>query len=284
MTTDETNEPLFQSAVGAIDRGDLPGLANLLERHPELVSKRMDVPAEGYFRHPYLMWFIADNPVRNGILPGNIVAITRLILRVAQQYARDSFSEQVNYTLRLVASGRTARECHAQIALIDLLIDHGATPDNGHDALIHGNTDAAKHMIEKSGVVTLAAACCLDREADIQRLLKKSTKEDKQIALMAASFYGKHEAVSLLLQSGANVNAYIDHGFHSHASPLHQAVASGSFETVKLLVEAGAILHVTDTIYNGTPLGWAIHMSNGNSDEPARAKYEQIVSYLQELS
>jgi peptide-methionine (S)-S-oxide reductase len=282
MKTSEINDPLFRSAVDAIDSGDLPALQHLLEQHPELTSKRLNVPEEGYFKHPYLVWFIADNPIRNGALPANIIAITRLILQVAQQYAKESYQDQVEYTLGLTETGRIPKECGVQLHLIDLLVEHGATPGNGHGALTHGNIEAAKHIIEKSGIVTLTAAFCLDRSAEIQRLLKESTNEDKQIALMATAFYGKPEAAAMLIQSGADVNGYIDHGFHTHASSLHQAVFSGSLETVKLLVEAGADLHATDKIYHGTPLGWVMHMQTEITDETILPKYLQIESYLKE--
>jgi peptide-methionine (S)-S-oxide reductase len=44
---------------------------------------------------------------------------------------------------------------------------------------------------------------------------------------------------------------------YSHATALHHAVSSGSLDAVKVLVEAGAALDATDTVYAGTPLGWA---------------------------
>lgn len=275
---------MFRAAVEAIDNGELTALQHLLERHSKLVSKRLDIPEAGYFKHPYLMWFIADNPIRNGKLPTNIIEITRLILRYAQEYAKESYQEQVEYTLGLTETGRIPKECGVQIELIDLLIDYGATPGNGHGALTHGNIEAAKHIIEKSGIVTLTAALCLDRSRDIQRLLNESTEEDRQIALMATAFYGKPEAVSLLIQSGTDVNGYIEHSFHTHAFPLHQAVFSGSFETVRLLTEAGANLHARDKMYDGTPLEWAVHMQTEVTDETIRAKYAQIETYLKGFS
>src|SRR5258706_13116159 len=57
-------------------------------------------------------------------------------------------------------------------------------------------------------------------------------------------------------------------GFHSHSTPLHQAVCAGHVEVVKLLVKRGARLDIRDTIYHGTPLGWAIHC-----EKPVIAEY-----------
>jgi peptide-methionine (S)-S-oxide reductase len=98
--------------------------------------------------------------------------------------------------------------------------------------------------------------------------------------LRAAAFYGKHEAVRMLVESGVDVNRYFAHGFHTHASPLHQAVFSGCFETVKLLVEAGADLQATDKVYHGTTVGWATHMLSGIRDESTFTKFAEIESYL----
>jgi hypothetical protein len=46
---------------------------------------------------------------------------------------------------------------------------------------------------------------------------------------------------------------------YAHATPLHHGVCSGSLDAVKALVEAGAELYARDTVYQGTPLGWAEH-------------------------
>jgi len=126
----------------------------------------------------------------------------------------------------------------------------------------------------------LTAAVCLNLEADVKRLLPEATIEEKQVALMAAAFYGNPDIIELLIKSGVDVNAYIKKGFHNHASPLHQAVSSASPEAVKLLVEAGAALNATDKVYSGTPLGWAIYMQTEENDEMTKKKYKEIESYL----
>ena len=90
-------DPLFRDAVAAIDAGDLPGLERLLAAHPALVVERLDDPGawlraqvgdalDGFFQRPYLLWFVAEDPVRNGRLPGNI----------AQAAARSSARHGVN--------------------------------------------------------------------------------------------------------------------------------------------------------------------------------------------
>jgi peptide-methionine (S)-S-oxide reductase len=97
-------------------------------------------------------------------------------------------------------------------------------------------------------------------------------------------FYGKPKIISLLIEHGADINEYLDNstGFHSHASPLHQAVFSGSLESVKILVDAGADLNAKDRIYDGTPLGWAIYMQTEEPDEIKKKKYKEIENYLRD--
>jgi peptide-methionine (S)-S-oxide reductase len=95
---------------------------------------------------------------------------------------------------------------------------------------------------------------------------------------VVAAFYGKADKITLLIRQGINVNAFPDgsSGFHSHATALHQAIYSGSLETVKLLVEAGARLDLEDRVYQGTPIGWAEYMIAEESDELTRPKFKQI--------
>lgn len=102
--------------------------------------------------------------------------------------------------------------------------------------------------------------------------------------MVVASFFGKVHIIKLLLEEGADVNGYgkqVDFGgFHSHASPLHQAVCSGSLDSVKLLLQAGANLNATDKVYDSTPLGWAKHMQTEENDESRKKKYKEIENYL----
>src|SRR5689334_6093674 len=72
-----------------------------------------------------------------------------------------------------------------------------------------------------------------------------------------AAQHGHLDIVRLLLDAGEDPSRYNPEGNHGHSTPLHQAVISGRSEIVRLLVERGARLDIRDTIYNGTPLGWA---------------------------
>jgi hypothetical protein len=282
MQNFDITDPLFREAVEAIDAGDETLLQQLLDKNPQLISKRLDHPVPGYFKDPYLLWFVADNPIRHEQLPPNIIAITKILIEAARKNAADSFQKQIDYTLGLVATGRIPRESGVQIKWIDLLIDTGATPGNGVGAIAHGNPEAARHLIRRGGTLTLAVAICLDLKDDIQRLSKEASETDKRIALMAAAFYGRPEMIKYIIGLGVNVNAYIEpaSGFHSHASALHQAVFSTSLDSVKVLIDAGARLDTVDKIYEGTPLDWAKYMQTAEPDEEKKNKYREIEDFL----
>jgi len=282
MNNSDFKDPLFRKAVEAIDTGNLVSLNDLLDKNPSLISQRLDTPTEGYFANPYLIWFVADNPVRNDKLAANIIDITGTLIQYIQRHAPETLEEQIDYTLGLVATGRIARESGLQIDLMDLLINAGAKPGNGIGALAHGNKAAAKHLIKRGGELTLTTAIGLDQLDDVLRLLNKATNSDKQTALIASAFLGRADMIKLLIESDADVNAYIDRssGFHSHATALHQAVYNGSLESVKLLIDAGADLNAKDRIYDGTPLAWAKYMQKEEKDKSKRGKFAEIEKYL----
>lgn len=282
MNNSDIKDPLFLKAVEAIDSGNTSLLKKLLADNPGLVAQRLDFPTEGYFKHPYLLWFVADNPIRHDRLPANITEITQILMDAVRENANESFHEQMDYTLGLVATGRIPKECGVQIRLIDVLIDAGAKPGNGQGALAHGNPGAARRLIERGGELTLTTAIGLDRIDAIGRLLQEAASGEKQVALIASAFFGKPDLLRLLIDSGVDVNHYIDRSssFHSHATALHQAVFSGSLESVKILVEAGADPDAKDFIYQGTPLDWAEYMEKEETDEIASKKFSDIRAFL----
>jgi hypothetical protein len=274
---------LFQYAVEAIDFGNIRVLEGLITEYPSLVKERLKNKEKGYFKDPYLIWFVADNPIRNEKMPPNIMAVTRLLIDTVKREAPDTYQEQIDYTLGLVATGRIPRECGVQIAMMDTLVDAGATPGDGIGALAHCSVEAAQHLIDLGGDLTLAAAVCLERKDDINRLSAIADRAQKTTAITAAAFYGKADMIRRLLMIGADPNGYPESnsGFHSHATPLHQAVQSGSLDAVILLVGAGASLDAMDKIYSGTPLDWARYMQTDDSyDEPTKRNFALLAEYL----
>jgi peptide-methionine (S)-S-oxide reductase len=268
MDDSQTLDALFQRAVSAIDAGDVSELEQFVGLNPRLVRERLDAPGawvrdkvgnalDGFFQRPYLLWFVAEDPVRNGRLPGNIADVTRAIIRAAEREGVETLREQLDYGLRLVSWSWIARDCNVQIGLIDVLIDAGAALDgNPENALLNGNIAAAEHLVARGAPVSLASALCLARWDDVRRLGSTASAEDKQFGLVLAALKGKAEALTKVIGLGVDLNAPCAN-LHSHATALHHAVYSGSLDAVKVLVEAGARVDTKDAIHEGTPLGWA---------------------------
>ncbi len=127
--------------------------------------------------------------------------------------------------------------------------------------------------------MTLAAAVCLGRAADVARLTKEAGAADRQMALAAAAFNGLANLIPALIALGADPNA-LNAGLHPHATALHNAVCSGSLDTVQALVDAGAKVDAGDTAYQATPLRWAEYFVREQRD-PAKQD-AAIVEYLRE--
>jgi Ankyrin repeats (3 copies) len=251
-------DPRFQEAVDAIDSGDAGRLERLLAEDPGLVRDRVD-GGEGYFYRPYLLWYVAENPVRNGRLPANIAEVTRVILLAAEGV--ESRQEQIDYALGLVCSGRVARESGAQRELIDVLGDAGADLNGAvMPAFAHREIAAAERLLERGAALSLTAAVCLGRADDVARLAPASSAGERQEALAAAALYGNARALVILIGLGVDVNAYNPPGLHAHGTALHHAVDSGSLDAVRVLVKAGADRGAKDRLYQGTPLDWAEYL------------------------
>jgi peptide-methionine (S)-S-oxide reductase len=280
---------LFQQAVALIGAGDVPALERLLAGHPELARERLTAPGpwlrdkiggalDGFFKDPYLLWFVAEDAPVLGRLPGNIADVTRAILRAAR--GAPGLQEQLDSALRLACWSGVARRCGVQIELIDTLLDAGASPDGGPDnALVNGHVAAAEHLAARGAGLTLASAVCLGRWDDARRLAAAAGEEQKQFALVLAALNGKADAVAWMLRAGADVNRP-SVGLYAHGTPLHHAVCSGSLETVRALVEAGADPGRRDTAWNGTPLGWAEYYLAERKDDDSQRRYGEIADYL----
>ena len=261
-------DAIFKEAVTAIDQGDEVRLRQLLDAYPDLVTQRLTEPGEwltsvigndlqGFFKDPYLLWFVAEDAVRNKTLPPNITAIADIIIRKLKTEKAESLQKQLDYTLTLVAWSWVARECGVQIALLDKLLDAGADPAGApNNALVNGHSAAAAHLLNRGAPLTLASALHFGRWAEADELVKAAEQEEKQFSLTLSALNGRAQAVQRMIGYGADINRPA-RDLYSHGTPLHHAVWSGSLETVQLLIEAGARTDIQDTAYGGTPLGWA---------------------------
>jgi peptide-methionine (S)-S-oxide reductase len=282
--------------VSAIDTGDLATLDRLIRANPLLVCERLESPGswlrdivvdalDGFFRRPYLLWFVAEDPVRTGRLPTNAADVARAIVDAARREGAPSLQEQLDYALKLVSWSWIARQSGVQNALLDVLLDAGASPDGApNEALVNGHIAAAEHLVRRGAPLTLASALVLGRWSDADRLLATATDEQKQFAVVLSALNGNAEALRRMIHAGADVNGRSAH-LYPHATPLHHAVSAGSLESVQVLVEAGADTTARDTAWSGTPLGWAEYyieqQHGGSTTTPLRStQFTEIANYL----
>ena len=166
--------------------------------------------------------------------------------------------------------------------MIDALIDEGAAPaTNQNNALVNGHLAAAAHLLSRGATPTLGAALCLGRWNEAQTLNAVATPEIRQFSLVLACLNGQAAGAEWILARGASANEP-SADLYAHGTPLHHAVCSGSLETVKVLVVAGADPLRPDSAWDATALGWAEHYVE-SSEGKRRLRYAEIVAYLREV-
>ena len=282
MLNPSTFESLFRQAVHAVDSGDGNRLQQMLHENPELATEPLRSPGKWlmdqignalktYFKDPYLLWFVSEDAVRNNTLPGNIATIAQIIIDKAKEQHAESLQRQLDYGIKLVAWSWVARESGVQIGLLDVFINSGASTFKvSEDALVNGNFAAAEYLVQRGATLSLSTALCIGKWEEADVLAANANDDEKQLGLVLCSLNGKAEAVKRLIRYGVHVSEP-SRDLYSHATPLHHATGSGSLETVKLLVEAGAKLDIRDTVHEGTPFDWAEYL-----------KKKDIAVYLRE--
>jgi ankyrin repeat protein len=256
----------FEAAVDAVVAGDTASLWAMLQEHPELARARSTR------RHrATLLHYVAANGVEHGRqkTPANAVEVAKLLLDAGAgvDAVADMYDHQCTTMSMLVSSCHPAN-AGLQAALAETLLDYGAAfagPGTNWQstlmtALAFGYLDTATALAARGAPVdNIAAAAGLGRLEDAERLLPSADNQNRHIALALAAQHGHAEVVRLLLEAGEDPNRFNPEGFHSHATPLHQAALYGHIDIVRLLAERGARLDIQDTAYRSTPLGWAIH-------------------------
>ncbi len=248
-------DPLFRAAVEAIHSGDLDGLARILDERPSLLHERAiepDTVPRGYFSDPKLFWFVANNPTLVPRPPANIAEIARMMI------ARGVGQEDLDYTLELVMTDALMPR-DLQIDLVRTLVEAGAAATRRSILMTLGHRQVRpiEWLVGNGLALDAAMAAGLGRTTELPQLLASASSEETSDALGMAIINRQVEAARLCLEAGADPNRFMP--CHSHSTPLHQAALDGDVEMLKLLVGHGARLDIRDTLWRGTPLGWAIH-------------------------
>jgi hypothetical protein len=263
----------FEAAVEAVVNGDLAALQDALRRDPALVRARsnrvccFDPPVH----RATLLHYTAANGVEayRQKTPPNAVAIARALLEAgAEPDALADMYGAACTTMSMLVSSSHPAEAGVQVPLVELLLDFGAAIEGRgtrkwgtplFTALAFGMIDAAKVLANRGARIEFPTAAGLGLVDDATRLLPSADGEARQRALSLAAQHGHADIVRLLLDAGEDPNRFNLEGNHAHTTPLLQAVLGGHEAVVRLLVARGARLDIRDTIWHGTPLGWALH-------------------------
>ena len=255
----------FETAVEAVVSGDLATLQPILREHPEIVRAR-----SARRHHATLLHYTAANGVegeRQKTPPNAVAVMTALLDAGAEVDALADMYDHKCTTMSMLVSSAHPAAAGLQSALAETLIDGGASVARCGKgkwtaplavALAFGYTDTARTLVRRGAAVdSVDLAAGFGRLEDARRLLPAASALERHRAVALAAQHGHVEVLKLLLDAGEDPNRYNPEGNHGHSTPLHQAVWAGHEDVVRVLVERGARLDIRDTIWNGTPLGWA---------------------------
>ena len=266
MVSEDAAVRRFETAVEAVVDGASDLLRQLLRDDPELVRARST-----RLHRATLLHYVAANGVEQHRqrTPANAVEVARILLQAGAEV--DALAATYGgecTTMNLLVSSCHPAHAGVQVALVDTLLDFGASlREQGKGrwcsplmtALIFGYIDAAQALVKRGAPVdNIAAAAGLGRLADTREFLPQASAPNRHLAFALAAQLGHVDVVNLLLDAGEDPDRFNPEGAHAHSTPLHQAVSAGHLEMVRLLVARGASTTQPDKIHNGTPLGWAV--------------------------
>jgi ankyrin repeat protein len=139
------------------------------------------------------------------------------------------------------------------------------------EAVRAGDVARVQSLVDADPTLAIFAASILGETDRLEPLLSgnraliTAVSTDGWTPLHLAAFFGKTDAVRLLLNKGATVTARSTNDLHN--TPLHAAAAGGHSEIVKILLDHGADANARQNS------GWApLHAAALNGDlESARA-------------
>ncbi len=270
----------FESAVDAVIAGDVPALQRLLLRNPELIRIRSTRVHESTLLH-----YVSANGVEDyrQKTPRNAVEVAKVLLEAGAEVDAENKPGH-GTTLGLIATSVHPAKAGVQIALLEALLDAGASPDGIPEgwnpltaALANGRGDAAEFLARRGARLDLEGAAGVGRLESVKSLCNDATKEQMLSGFAWACEFGRTSVVDFLLQKGIEVDARLR---HDGQTGLHWAAYNGHVQTVQLLLERKAAVNVKDKSYDGTPLGWALYGWGDPPPEANRDGYYKVAALL----
>ena len=280
------NAALFEAAADMIIRGDVTGLAKVLNTHPGLVGFRSRRPHGATLLH-----YSAANGVEDErqIVPPNAVEVANLLIdrgadinAVANAYGGGPGSTPL---VALVTGGHP-NEAGLMAPLVHAYARSGQNLNGVDDdglplayAFLFRNVEAAAALALAGARVDNAATAAGMGALDVVKTLVEAgdpptadpagtaairwTDSDSAavpvLALYFACIAGQREVAVWLVEAGVDVNRKVHHGM----TALHEACWGGHLDVVKVLVEAGADLYAIEDQHASTPADWAAHAGHG---------------------
>lgn len=278
----------FEQAVNAVITGNTALLREMLTTNPDLVRARSTriTCNDPQTHQATLLHYLGANGVENyrQKSPANAVDVATLLLDAGA--GTDALANMYGgecTTLSMLVSSTPPADAGVQVALTHTLLDYGANVEGAGrgawtsplmTALVFGFRDVANALVVRGALVdTLVKAAGIGDGNATEKLLPNATALERHQALAMAVIMENVAIVQTLLETGVDPSAYNPAGFHAHGTPLHHAALAGNLPLVKLLIGFGARIDICDTLWNGTPFGWAEHA--GQTD---------VMAYLSEFS
>jgi len=265
---------MFESAVDSIIEGNLSALEALLAQDPSLVQARSTRPHKATLLH-----YIGANGVEDHRqkTPPNAPLIAATLLNAGAEVDAIAFLYGTSTTLSLVATSIHPQKAGVQPALINLLIDAGASIEGILTAAITNCRAVATETLLKRGapVDNIIAAAALGNLPLTESLLPQSDQMQKERAFIYACLYGQTEIASFLLDQGVDPTAATDMG----QTGMHFAADGGHLAAIQMLIERKVPLNVKNK-YGGTVLGQAL-WSAANEPKPS---HPAIIEALEKAS
>ena len=295
------DHPRFDDALSLLDAGDVERLRDLLVEEPGLVRARITSevsPYDGYFHRATLLHHVAGNPVRED-LPDTIVEVARVVLEAGADPnagcggGPTQLDTGGGTTLGLVTSGAQAHVRSHTEALMDVLIEFGATldPDGGmfgtlyHTVEHQGQREVARMLHARGVRADLPIAAGLGQLGLVRSFFddgvprpgsddiwKRTARGGRPAtppqvladAVLAAAVNGYVEVVAWLIEQGAEVDMLRSWGAFE-VTALHGAGWAGWPDVITLLLERGADPDIRDPTHDGTPRDWAHHAGHAEA-------------------
>jgi ankyrin repeat protein len=277
----------FEAAVDAIVAGDEQGLAALLQRDPALVK------AHSLREHrSTLLHYCSANGVEDfrQRTPGNIVAITRRLLDAgAEVNAESEAYGGGSTTLVLTATSGHPERAGVQIALMELLLERGASIDVGKSGdvvacLRNGRAKAAEFLAQMGAPLDLEGAAGVGALDVVKAFFMedgglKAPATAQQLAdgFAWACEFGRLDVVEFLLEHGVGTGTTVR---ADSVTPLHWAALGGHAGVAKILLARGADVNARETRFDGTPVTWAVYGWSNRGSQDDGERYCEVVAVL----